>query len=96
MADIERDARMCSSAFIAVLSSVPFEAYHAALRACIPDMVGKPVRDIFEPQLYGDVCESEYRNDWEWAMEQELNGLKSNNTFVVTDVPPSRKPVGAK
>ena len=25
-----------------------------------------------------------------------MNGLKSNNTFVVTDVPPGRKPVGAK
>lgn len=46
-----------------------------------------------QPQIYGGVCRTKYRNLWREAWLKDLQGLVSNITFTVVDVSARRKSV---
>ncbi|GJR29651.1 putative RNA-directed DNA polymerase, partial [Tanacetum coccineum] len=46
-----------------------------------------------EPSSYHEACTNK---DWVAAMNIETEALNMNNTLVITDLPPNRKPIGCK
>ena len=59
--------------------------------------IGKQSKDAGpEPQTYRDACESKYEGIWRTAMKLEVEGLVNNDTFIVSKLPPGRRPVAAK
>lgn len=51
------------------------------------------IHSINEPQTY---TEAKGVPKWEHAMTAEQHSLLKNNTWVLSDLPPGKKPIGCK
>lgn len=51
------------------------------------------IHSIYEPQTYSEV---KGIPEWEHAMEVEHHSPLKNNTWVLSDLPPEKKPIGYK
>lgn len=49
-----------------------------------------------EPRSYQEAMNSANHEDWEKAMREELNSIKENGTWTLTDLPSNRKSIGSK
>jgi len=49
-----------------------------------------------DPTTYRQAVNSSLKERWTSAMDDEINGLKKNNTFDVVDKPTGRNMVGSK
>ena len=59
--------------------------------------IGKQCKDVGpEPSSYRAACDSEHSNVWKDAMRREVEGLVNNDTFIVSKLPPGRRPIAAK
>lgn len=50
----------------------------------------------FEPKTYKQAVSCKYAKEWKAAMQEELDAINVNNTWVLCDLPPGRKAVGSK
>jgi hypothetical protein len=46
-----------------------------------------------EPSTYGEAAK---RQEWKWAMAEELKSITDNKTWTLTDAPLGKKPIGLK
>jgi Reverse transcriptase (RNA-dependent DNA polymerase) len=61
------------------------------------DVVKKAVcGDLIEPKTYKQAVSSPQAKEWLQAMEEELQSIRDNRTWELTDLPANRKPVGSK
>lgn len=51
------------------------------------------ITNLHEPTSYREVSMS---REWNDAMESEISALETNNTWVITDLPTGKKPIGCK
>ena len=51
------------------------------------------IHSVFEPQTYSEV---KGILEWEQAMQSKHQSLLKNNTWVLSDLPPGKKPIGCK
>ena len=49
-----------------------------------------------DPLTYGDAMASHDSAFWKKATDDEMQSLIGNNTWVLVDLPPTRKPIGCK
>ncbi|XP_073841314.1 uncharacterized protein [Musca autumnalis] len=49
-----------------------------------------------DPGSFKEAMSSEHAENWKSAMNEEINSLKSNNTWVLTELPPGEKAVQCK
>lgn len=52
--------------------------------------------DSVEPRNFCEAMESEEREEWMEAMNEELSSIQTNDTWELCDLPAGRKPVGSK
>lgn len=52
--------------------------------------------EMFEPRTFKEAVESKNAKQWNDAMEEELNSIKENGTWQLTDLPAGRKAIGSK
>ena len=66
--------------------------------ACFTDIVAYalPVCDDSIPSTYPDAIRSTESGNWASAMEEEMQSLKKNKTWKLTQLPEGRKAIGCK
>lgn len=52
--------------------------------------------DIREPRSFNEAMNSKQREHWKIAMNEELESIKNNGTWTLTDLPSNRKSIGSK
>ncbi len=56
----------------------------------------KTWRDVKIPQSYNEAMKSPQASEWKLGMESEMNSLKKNNVFELTELPQQRKAISCK
>jgi hypothetical protein len=49
-----------------------------------------------EPDSFNSAVKSEHARQWESAMKSEYDSIMRNETWILTELPPGRKPIGYK
>ena len=49
-----------------------------------------------DPKTYSEAMSSRDSNFWKEAINDEMNSIMLNQTWVLTDLPPGAKPIGCK
>lgn len=60
------------------------------------DEMHMAVHEIKEPKSYGEAILCKERDKWTAAMQEEMESLKANNTWEITDLPDDRRAIGSK
>lgn len=54
------------------------------------------MREIIEPKTYDEAIESDERELWLTAMQEEIESHESNSTWVLVDLPSGKTAIGGK
>lgn len=54
------------------------------------------IEKIEEPKSLKEVMSSKYKKEWLQSMKEEMESLKENNTWILSDLPEGKKAIGCK